>query len=113
MVNAKLNRIKKSQERNPLYLNNPKRKIESKSRDQIPTKRHKNEEEDVETNNYTGAIGKPGHSKLRSKFNLKTQALIHKDNLKKQKKERKAKKQLATQKQDMLSKKGTQVSNTR
>lgn len=90
MVNAKQRRIQKSRENNPLWPGNKVKRKEEQSNDNVPPKKMKTD--DFEKQAYTGVVAKPGENKLRSKFKLKTQAMIHKQTVKKEKKMKKSKK---------------------
>lgn len=83
MVNAKQRRIEKSLARNPLYSGNkntiPKESVEQKT---VEAKKEFEEEEKT----FSGVKSKPGQTKIRSRFNLKNQAILHKKVMKKEKK---------------------------
>lgn len=83
MVNAKQRRIEKSLARNPLYSGNkntiPKESVEQKT---IEAKKVFEEEEKT----FSGVKSKPGQTKVRSRFNLKNQAILHKKVTKREKK---------------------------
>lgn len=89
MVNAKQRRIQKSQIRNPLWQGN-KDKAQNKNLNKNNTvKREKVEttnELDDNIESFSGIKSKPGQTKIRSKHNLKNQAIIHNQMLKKEKK---------------------------
>lgn len=95
LVNAKLRRLQRSRENNPLCSeNNNKRKGEN-TNEEVGTKKLKIENIDKSNKkSYTGMIAKPGESKLRSKFNVKTQAILHSQTVKKEKKMKKSSKKL-------------------
>ncbi|XP_076231608.1 RNA-binding protein 28 [Calliopsis andreniformis] len=92
MVNAKQRRIQKSRENNPLWSGNKaKRKGEDISEE---TSGKKLKMDDVDEKPFTGMVATPGENKLRSKYKLKTQAMIHKETVKKEKKMKKSSKKL-------------------
>ncbi|KAI4495694.1 hypothetical protein M0802_008529 [Mischocyttarus mexicanus] len=83
MVNAKQRRVEKSKARNPLYPGNkntiPKKSVEQK---RVEAKKELEKEEKT----FSGVKSKPGQTKIRSRFNLKNQAILHSKTLKKEKK---------------------------
>lgn len=89
MVNAKQRRIQKSQARNPLYSGNKDQK-----QNKNVNKTHPIEETKIEDKNelekdkksFSGVKSKPGETKIRSKFNLKNQGILHSKIIKKEKK---------------------------
>lgn len=100
LVNAKQKRLQKSRENNPLCSennsnnNNNKRKGENANAE-VTIKKLKVENVDKsDQKSYVGMIGKPGENKLRSKFNIKNQAILHNQTLKKEKKMKKSSKKL-------------------
>lgn len=134
MVNAKQRRIEKSREKNPLWLGDPtKREGEDDNKKERPAKRFKSDNKtvsdertvkkskhiDVEkslTKPFAGMEGKPGENKLRSKFKLKTQAALHHQTLKKEKKMSKSakklelkRKQAEAAKREVKPKQGTKI----
>ncbi|KAG7204439.1 hypothetical protein KM043_004876 [Ampulex compressa] len=99
MVNAKQKRAEKSRERNPLWREKRgKRKHESMEEKGTSKKSRVDKPIETETSEYTGLVGRPGECKLRSKFNLKSQAILHKQALKKEKKQNKTAKKLTVKK---------------
>lgn len=97
MVNAKERRIQKSRDRNPLWPGNKNKRKSEDAKEEIPTKRFKTRkvtETDSNEKSYAGTISKLGQDKLRSTFNLKSQAELHMRTVKKQKKVTKTMKQL-------------------
>lgn len=103
MVKAKEKRLLNSRLKNPNSKNyDPSSKISD--RKVVGYKRKFEESDDKdERPKYTGVTAKPGVMKMRSKFNLKTQAKLHHENLKKQKKKAKmGKKTLQQKKQDFI-----------
>ncbi|XP_017892988.1 RNA-binding protein 28 [Ceratina calcarata] len=104
MVNARQKRLEKSRENNPLWVGNKvKRKMENSNADVLAKKRLKNEADEANTKSYTGMIGKPGETKLRSKHNLKTQAVVHNQTVKKEKKKKKTSKKLDIKKKQKIA----------
>lgn len=95
MVNAKQKRLQKSRENNPLWSGNKvKRKMED-TNEEVRSKRLKIESVDKSNiKPYSGMVGKPGENKLRSKHNLRTQAMVHSQTVKKEKKIKKSSKKL-------------------
>lgn len=97
LVNAKERRIQKSRDRNPLWPGNKNKRKSEDAKEEIPTKRFKTRkvtETDSNEKSYAGTISKLGQDKLRSTFNLKSQAELHMRTVKKQKKVTKTMKQL-------------------
>ncbi|XP_044580738.1 RNA-binding protein 28 isoform X2 [Cotesia glomerata] len=97
ILNAKERRIKSSREKNPLWKDN-KRDYDNKSSDP-PVKRLKNNNEekfeDEDAQKFSGINSKPGAPlKLRAKFKLKEQAFRHREQLKTEKKNKKAKRRI-------------------
>ncbi|XP_047369616.1 RNA-binding protein 28-like [Vespa velutina] len=88
MVNAKQRRIQKSQARNPLYSGN-----KDQGQNKYINKVHPMEETKVVAKNelandkksFSGIKSKPGETKIRSKFNLKNQSILHSKVIKKEK----------------------------
>ncbi|KOC66322.1 RNA-binding protein 28, partial [Habropoda laboriosa] len=126
MVNAKQKRLQKSRENNPLWAGNKfKRKAEDTNGEvptkrlkvenkvkrkgentnhEVPTKKLKNEKVDEsDLKPYAGMVGKLGQNKLRSKHNLKTQAMLHGQTVRKEKKMKKASKKLETKIQQKIA----------
>ncbi|XP_012061488.1 PREDICTED: RNA-binding protein 28 [Atta cephalotes] len=104
LVNAKEKRIQKSREHNPLWFGN-KDKKKNEDKEEVPTKRVKVRKlNDQEEKSYAGMTSKLGQDKLRSNFNLKSQAELHTMTVKKQKKLNKAAKQLNVVKQEKIKK---------
>ncbi|XP_018051316.1 PREDICTED: RNA-binding protein 28 isoform X1 [Atta colombica] len=104
LVNAKEKRIQKSREHNPLWFGN-KDKKKNEDKEEVPTKRVKVRKlNDQEEKSYAGMTSKLGQDKLRSNFNLKSQAELHTMTVKKQKKLNKAAKQLNIVKQEKIKK---------
>lgn len=104
MVNAKQKRLQKSRENNPLCSGN---KVKTKGEDtnqEVAAKRIKTENEDkVNIKPYTGMVGKPGENKLRSKHNLKIQAMVHSQAVKKEKKIKKSSKKLEIKRKQKIA----------
>lgn len=113
-LNAKERRAKNSQVKNPKSkLYNPQlaaakaKGIESKT-----TKRPKPlNPEEIAGEEYSGVAATPGSKKMRSKFNLRTQAELHRDQLKKEKKRKKGAKKTLQQKQQEFTKQPKQKIN--
>ncbi|XP_018299989.1 RNA-binding protein 28 isoform X2 [Mycetomoellerius zeteki] len=104
LVNAKERRIQKSREHNPLWSEN-KDKRKNEDKEEVPTKRVKVRKlNDQEEKSYAGMTSKLGQDKLRSNFNLKSQAVLHTTTVKKQKKLNKAAKQLNIVKKEKIKK---------
>ncbi|EFA01819.1 RNA-binding protein 28 [Tribolium castaneum] len=97
MIKAKQKRLEKSRLKNPKCKEfNPKVVKEDQERKQ----KRLNETHDTE-GEFVGVTAKPGKQKMRSRYNLKTQARLHLENLKKEKKKAKfSKKTLKERKQD-------------
>lgn len=93
-VKAKQKRLEISKLRNP---NNKKYdpKLAKKEK-----KRQKSEEVVTETKQFSGVTAKPSVMKMRSRYNLKTQAQLHHESLKKQKKKMKLQKKTLQQKKE-------------
>ncbi|KYN22776.1 PREDICTED: RNA-binding protein 28 [Trachymyrmex cornetzi] len=109
LVNAKERRIQKSREHNPLWSGN-KDKKKNEDKKEVPTKRVKVRKlNDQEEKSYAGMTSKFGQDKLRSNFNLKSQADLHTMTVKKQKKLNKAAKQLNIVKQEKIKKRQDNV----
>lgn len=89
MVNAKQRRIQKSQIRNPLWPGN-KDQVQNKNANKIDLveqeKIKSTTKLDDDIKSFSGIKSKPGQTKMRSKFNLKNQAIVHNQLLKKEKK---------------------------
>uniref|UniRef100_A0ABM1J0J7 RNA-binding protein 28-like n=1 Tax=Polistes dominula TaxID=743375 RepID=A0ABM1J0J7_POLDO len=85
MVNTKQRRTEKNLARSPLYSGNkkiiPKESVEQKI---VQAKSERKVEKEEKT--FTGNQSKPGQTKIRSRFNLKNQAILHKKVTKKEKK---------------------------
>ncbi|XP_044255776.1 RNA-binding protein 28 [Tribolium madens] len=97
MIKAKQNRLEKSRLKNPKCKQFDPKVVKE---DQEKKQKRLNETEDIE-GDFVGVTAKPGKQKMRSKYNLKTQARLHMENLKKEKKKAKfAKKTLKDKKQD-------------
>lgn len=95
LVNAKLKRLQRSRENNPLCSENNNKRKGGNANGEVETKKLKIENTDNSTKKaYTGVIAKPGENKLRSKFNVKTQAILHSQTVKKENKMKKFSKKL-------------------
>lgn len=95
MINAKRKRLEKSRENNPLWTGNKMKRKKENTNEEVATKKLKTENVDEFSKKpYAGMIGKPGVNKLRSKHNLKTQAIVHNRTIKKEKKIKKSSKKL-------------------
>lgn len=106
MVNAKERRIKKSREHNPLWSGNRNKRENEDSKEEVPAKRIKIRKiNELNERPYAGMASKLGQDKLRSNFNLKSQAELHTRTVKKQKKLNKATKQLDVAKKEKTKKK--------
>ncbi|XP_076179662.1 RNA-binding protein 28 [Ptiloglossa arizonensis] len=99
MVKAKQRRVEKSRENNPLW---PGSKVKLKgeaTNEEVPKKKFKSEiTNELNKKPYAGMVGKPGENTLRSKFKLKTQAQLHYETVKKEKKMKKSSKMLEEKK---------------
>ncbi|CAD1472099.1 unnamed protein product, partial [Heterotrigona itama] len=106
MVNAKQKRLQKSRENNPLWSGNKlKRKMED-TNEKVTTKRLKIESVDKSNlKPYSGTVGKPGENKLRSKYNLRTQAMVHSRTVKEEKKIKKSSKKLEMKRKQKITSK--------
>lgn len=106
LVNAKERRIQKSRENNPLWSGNKNKRKNEGTKDDVPAKRVKVRKlKDPNEKSFAGTAGKLGQDKLRSNFNLKSQAELHKRTVKKQKKLNKATKQLNVVKKEKIKNK--------
>ncbi|PSN38981.1 RNA-binding protein 28 [Blattella germanica] len=115
IMNIKQKRLEKSRTKNPLYSGNVDHqkggKLNSDNHERKPHESLKTEEE---RDSYVGVTSKPGNTKMRNRFRLKTQAklhsqMVHKTKLK-QKKQHKIEqhKQITKEKiKDSKPKKGT------
>lgn len=111
MVNAKQRRIQKSREKNPLWKGydktNSSGKVENNGgkdrRQRFAGKGNQVDETKGEASSYSGVTGKPGVNKMRSKFNLKSQAMMHKESLKQEKKAKKRTKELINRKKEEVA----------
>lgn len=109
MVNAKQRRIQKSREKNPLWRGYDKTsgRVENNGgrdrSERFAGKGRVDEAKGGEASSYSGVTGKPGVNKMRSKFNLKSQAMMHKESLKREKKERKRTKELQNRKKEEVA----------
>lgn len=96
LVKGKEKRLQRSKLKNP----------NSKDYDPDLVKSKKGEDEEVEMaepKEFSGTAAKPGVLKMRSRYNLKTQAKLHYEHLKKQKKKMKfSKKTLEQKKQEFI-----------
>lgn len=106
MVNAKERRIQKSRENNPLWSGNKNKRKNEDSEKEVSAKRVKVRKlNDSDEKPYAGMTSKLGQDKLRSNFNLKSQAELHMRAVKKQKKLSKVTKQLDIVKKEKVKKK--------
>lgn len=98
MIKAKLKRLEKSK------LKNPKcKQFDPKVVQDDQKKIVENNQKFVNTEKYAGVVAKPGIQKMRSRYNLKTQAQLHHENLKKEKKKLKnVKKSFEEKKKDFI-----------
>ncbi|XP_024883836.1 RNA-binding protein 28-like [Temnothorax curvispinosus] len=95
LVNAKERRVQKSRENNPLWPGNKNKRKNEDTKKEVSAKRVKVRKlNDPDDKPYAGTTGKLGQDKLRSNFNLKSQAELHTRAVKKQKKMSKTIKQL-------------------
>lgn len=107
MVNAKERRIQKSRERNlSCFKHKGKRKAETTKEEELPNNPVKAKKlNDLNEKPYAGIVGKLGHDKLRSNFNLRSQAKLHMRVTKKEKKLNRATKQADITKKEKAKKK--------
>ncbi|KYN07053.1 PREDICTED: RNA-binding protein 28 [Cyphomyrmex costatus] len=103
LVNAKERRIRKSREHNPLWSGNTDKR-KNKDKEEVRTKRVKVRKLNDQEKSYAGMTSKLGQDKLRSNFNLKSQAALHTMTVKKQKKLNKTAKQLNIVKKEKMKK---------
>ncbi|KAJ8927691.1 hypothetical protein NQ314_019822 [Rhamnusium bicolor] len=97
MLNARMKRLEKSKVNNPKHKNvNPGPESKENKFNKISRKRKRDEIEEVnkrepnEGQQFSGISAKPGtKQKMRSRYKLSTQAKLHYENLKKEKKEAK------------------------
>lgn len=110
---AKEKRLHNSQVKNPNSNNyNPNAgKFKHKNKEQRGTKRPHPVEVEGERNKFSGVAATPGNKKMRSRFNLRTQAQIHHEQLKKEKKKKKFAKKTLQQKQQEFTKQPKQKIN--
>jgi len=105
-VNAKERRIQKSREHNPLWSGNKNKRKNEDTKEEISAKRVKVKKlNNLNEKPYAGMTSKLGQDKLRSNFNLKSQAELHMRTVKKQKKLNKVIKQLDIVKKEKTKKK--------
>ncbi|XP_023021496.2 RNA-binding protein 28 [Leptinotarsa decemlineata] len=112
MIVARQKRLEKSKMNNPSIRSFKKEKIDSepkKTQGKISRKYkpHKNKKEQLRDDNipeFSGIASKPGvRDKMRSRYKLQTQAKLHFENLKKEKKKQKnAKKTLVEKKKEFI-----------
>lgn len=99
-------RIQKSRENNPLWSGNKNKRKNENTNKEVPAKRVKVRKLNVPNEKpYVGTTSKLGQDKLRSNFNLKSQAELHTRTVKKQKKLSKTIKQLDIVKKEKTKKK--------
>lgn len=99
-------RIQKSRENNPLWSGNKNKRKNEDTKKEVSAKRVKGRKlNDSNEKPYSGMTSKLGQSKLRSNFNLKSQAELHMQTVKKQRKLSKASKQLDIVKKEKIKKK--------
>lgn len=109
MVNAKQRRIQKSREQNPLWKGYDKNSgrgennVQKDRRQRFAGKGNIDETKGETSSSYSGVTGRPGVNKMRSKFNLKSQAMMHKESLKREKKEKKRTKELINRKKEEVA----------
>ena len=104
MVNAKQKRLQKSRENNPLWSGNKVKAKREDTNQEIAVKRLETENKDkFNIKPYTGMVGKPGENKLRSKYNLKIQAMVHSQAVKKEKKIKKSSKKLEMKRKQRIA----------
>lgn len=104
-------RIQKSRENNPLWSGNKNKKKNEDIKKEVPAKRVKVKKlNDISEKPYSGMTSKLGQTKLRSNFNLKSQAELHMQTVKKQKKLNKVSKQLDIMKKEKIKKKQDNMS---
>lgn len=113
MVNAKEKRIQKSRERNPLSSGDMNKRKNENIKEETPRKKVKiRKSDDTNVEPYTGISSKLGQNKLRSNFNLKSQAVLHARTTKKQKKLNKAIKESQIRKKERAQKQQEHISVT-
>lgn len=85
---------------------NNKRKSENAKEKNVPVKRFKaRKSDDLNEKPYAGVTSKLGQDKLRSNYNLKSQAQLHRQTIKKRKKLDKVTKELKIMKKEKAKKK--------
>lgn len=111
MVKAKAKRLELSKIRNPKCKEyNPKLKEKEKTEKKGLKRKLNTNEEDVAQ--FTGITANPGATKLRSRYKLKTQAQIHHEKLKEEKKRKKfAKKTLREKMLDFTKQPKQKINN--
>lgn len=100
MVKAKEKRLLNSRLRNPKYKENNVQptKLKEENKKLQNRKRKLDGVKIEEADQFSGVAAKPGVSKMRTKYNLKAQAKLHHENLKKEKKKLKYSKKTLQQK---------------
>ncbi|KAF2885239.1 hypothetical protein ILUMI_20931 [Ignelater luminosus] len=105
-LNAKDKRLENSRIKNPNYKKYDHTKAKQKTEEKRGIKRPF-EMEVKEQNKFTGVTATPGNKKIRSKFNIKTQAKIHFEQLKKEKRKKKLTKKTLQEKKTRVYKTAT------
>jgi nucleolar protein 4 len=118
IMNIKQKRLEKSKAKNPLYTGEHTGKCGSKraksvrnNEDSATTRTQNGSVITEETEEFVGMTAKPGNKKLHTRFGLKTQAEIHKQSVRKDKRRQKIKHKSQQQRRRMEEKrKDPQVS---
>jgi hypothetical protein len=93
-MNIKQKRLEKSQAKNPSYTSKCDSKRAKSLRKNEDLGKTRTENDSViaeETEEFVGMTAKPGNKKLRTRFGLRTQAEIHKQSVRKDKRRQKIK----------------------
>lgn len=110
-LKAKEKRLENSRMRNPNYKNYDHTKANQKTDERRGIKRPFEIQVKEEQNRFTGVTATPGNKKMRSKFNVKTQAKVHFEQLKKEKRKKKLAKKTLQEKQQEFTKQPRQKIN--
>jgi nucleolar protein 4 len=111
IMNMKQKRLEKSQAKNPLYAGEHASKCDSKkaktSRKNEDSGKTRTENDSIiteETDEFVGMTAKPGNKKPRTRFGLQTQAELHKQSVRKDKRRQKIRRNFDQQRQRMKEK---------
>lgn len=107
IMNIKQKRLEKSQAKNPSYTgkcDSKRAKSLRKNEDSGGTRTENGSVITEETEEFVGMTAKPGNMKLRTRFGLRTQAEIHKQSVRKDKRRQKIKLKFDQRRQRMKEK---------